>query len=130
MSKHLSTSDGIIRSGKQFAEEAIDFTDKEVKEAGQVVALLVQKYSNRSNTAKNLEALRDEALTRLAEIGILAEFDPTPCFYGKPPVLEFTGHVKDHAIYKYGLDHERKRSEVIESKKRNEDYRGQKDPYK
>jgi hypothetical protein len=87
------------------------------------------KYANKPNTADNLERLRDEVLTRLSEINILATLDPAPCFYGEPPIVEIIGKVATDPIHKVGMDHEKKRYEVLKSKERNEDYLGQKERY-
>jgi hypothetical protein len=116
-----------VTSAKEFAGFATDLTDEEVKQAIQIVNLIRVKYAGKSNTAKNLEDMRDEILTRLSDVGVVATFDPTPCFYGEPPEMEIVGKVQNDPIHKYGFDHERKRHEVLEANKRNEDYRGQKE---
>jgi hypothetical protein len=124
MSAPLPTPDSKITTGKQFAQNAADLLDRDVQ---QIVAIVVgdiqQRYAYKANTHANLEALRDEVLTRLMEIGILATFDPTPCFYGEPPEVEILGRMD---INKYGLDHEQKGYEVNTANMRGEDYLGQK----
>lgn len=113
---------------KELAKVATDLTDHDVMIVGKIVGDLMAKYSDKPNTPENLDHLRDEALTRLAEAGILATLDPAPCFYGEPPVLEILGKVGDPG-FTAEFDHERKQYEVIKSKERGEDYLGQKESY-
>lgn len=124
MSPPLPTPDGKVTTGRQFAENASELLDSDVQRIIEIVVGDVQqKYAYKANTAANLEALRDEVLTRLMEIGILASFDPTPCMYGDPPELEILGRIDDGA---YGFDHEKKGYEVNKANARDEDYLGQK----
>lgn len=116
-----------IKSGKQLAGYATDLLDSEVQQAYRIIHSIQQRYARRPNTAANLEALRDEALTRLADIGILATLDPAPCFYGEAPILEILGKVKTDPIHTVGLDHEQKGYEVRKSLTRGEDFLGQKE---
>lgn len=120
--------DGNLSNTKQLVDNAIDLTDGEIKAVGKIWGDLNLRYAKKANTAANLEAERDEALTRFAEIGLLATFDPTPAFYGKPPVVEFIGRVASDPMLKYGFDHERQAHHVIEANKRGEDFHGQKEP--
>jgi hypothetical protein len=123
----LPDNDGIVHSGKELALNAIDLTDEEVAKSVSIVYELQQKYATRAFTEANLDALRDEVLTRLAEVGVLATFDPAPCLHGEPPVVEFLGKVSgDKTFHTEGLDHERKQWEVLKAKERGEDYYGQK----
>jgi hypothetical protein len=122
--------DDRISNPAKLAQFATELTDYEVKQIGRIVGQLVMKYGRKANTPENLEALRDEALTRLAdELNILATLDPAPCFYGEPPTLEIVGKVPTDDLHKYGFDHERKQHEVLEANKRNEAFRGQKEGY-
>lgn len=124
MSHHLPTPDGKVTTGKQFAQNAADLLDTDVRRIVEiVVGDIQQRYAFKANTARNLDALRDEVLTRLMEIGILATFDPTPCLYGEPPELEIIGRLD---IGKYGFDHEQKGYEVNTANTRKEDFLGQK----
>lgn len=116
-----------VHSGKQLASIASDLTDEEIKQTIRVVNDARIKFSGRPNTPKNLEIMRDEVLTKLAEISVLAEFDPSPCFYGEPPILEITGKIKGDPIYKEGFDHERKAYEVNKAHERGEYFYGEKE---
>lgn len=127
MKSQVNLPDDKIQSTSQLAQVATDLTDEEIGRVGAIVTQVQQKYAGRPNTAKNLEELRDEILTRLAEINILATLDPSPVFYGEPPTLEIIGHVS--APNEGAFDHEKKRHEVIKAKELNEDYRGQKESY-
>jgi hypothetical protein len=112
---------------KNFALAAVDLTDREIQATLKVVEAVRLKYAGLPNTADNLEALRDEVLTRLMDINVLATLDPAPCFYGEPPELEIIGKIKGDPIEKYGFDHEQKQYEVLKSKERGEDFLGQKE---
>jgi hypothetical protein len=122
--KATSSIPGHVTSGKQLAHSAADLLDSEVKQVLEVVVNVQERYQYRSNTATNLEALRDELLTRLMDIGIIATVDPSPCLYGEPPDLEIIGSTRLDAHD--GFDHERKRAEVVTANVRKEDYLGQK----
>jgi len=113
--------------GKDFAHSAADLTDVEITRLFRVVEEVRTKYSGKPNTVKNLESFRDETLTRLMDIGILATVDPTPCFYGEPPVVEIVGKVQGDSSHKYGFDHEQKGWEVNKANERNEDWLGEKE---
>lgn len=123
-------SNDIIKSKKQFVHWSDELTDSEAVEATKIIFEVQQKYSYRKNSRENLEALRDEALTRLAEINILAELDPSPVFYGEPPILEIKGKISTDAIHKYGMDHERKGYEIKKAHARGEDFLGEKESIK
>jgi hypothetical protein len=116
-----------VTSAKDFVHKATDLQDHETKRAMQVIAEVQGRYQYKRNTPDNLDALRDEILTKLAEVGILATFDPVPMLSGEPPILEIVGKVWGDPIHKYGFDHEQKAYEVQEAEKRGEDYRGQKE---
>ena len=124
--KHRNT-DTRAHNPTDFVHKAADLQDSEAVQVVKIAHEVQVKWSGKPNTEKNLDQMRDEILTRLAEIGILAQFDPTPCFYGQPPELEILGKVSDDPIHKYGFDHEKKAYEVNEAVKRNEEYRGQKE---
>lgn len=125
----MSQKDDIIGSAEKLAQFAAELTDLEVSQVATLVGKLQRKYAGRPNNAKVLDELRDEALTKMAEIGILATVDPTPCFHGEPPIIEILGKVPGHEMHTEGFDHERKRWEVQNANKLNEAYRGQKEKY-
>lgn len=114
--------------GKGFAHAAADLTDSEISEVFKIIALVQEKYANKANTPENLEKLRDETLTRLMDVGVLATLDPAPCFYGEPPVIEVIGKIKeDKTFHTEGFDHEKKQYEVRKATERGEDWLGQKE---
>lgn len=119
--------DDKIKSPTQFVHWSDELTDDEAVEAVKVIGQVQKKYQHMRNSKENLEALRDEALYRLMEIGILAELDPAPCFYGEPPVLEIRGKVSTDPIHQHGFDHEKKQYEVRKALERGEEYLGQKE---
>lgn len=123
----LPTPDDRITTGKQFAQVATELQDTEVQAAMKMIVSVQQRYAHKRNTKENLESLRDEVLTRFMEMGILATFDPTPCFYGEPPTLEIIGKVAGDAIHHHGFDHEKKQYEVRKANTRGEDFLGQKE---
>jgi hypothetical protein len=110
--------------------KATDLTDYEVDQVAKIVFDISSRFSRKSNTVKNLEEMRDELLTRLAEENIIVEVDPAPCLYGKPPVVEIVGKVATDNIHKYGFDHEKKAYEVNEAVKRGEKFRGEKERHR
>lgn len=114
--------------GKDFAHSAADLTDSEITQVFKIVTLVRAKYSGLHNTPENLEKLRDETLTRLMEIGVLATLDPAPCFHGEPPVIEILGKIREDKIFHTeGFDHEKKQYEVRKAEERGEDWLGQKE---
>lgn len=119
--------DHLIKSGKEFAGFASELLDSEIQQAYQIITDVQSTYQYRMATPANLEALRDEALTRLAAIGILATVDPSPCYHGQPPVLEIIGKVDGDPIFTEGFDHGQKRHEVLLANKRGEDFYGQRE---
>lgn len=129
MPDHVPVPDDTIKSSKQLASVASELTDEEIKWVFEIVMMTRAKYSGRSNSSKNLEAMRDEVLTRLMERNIIAELDPAPALYGEPPVLEIIGKVTGDGYHKYGFDHEKKYYEVNKAVERKEDFLGQKERY-
>jgi hypothetical protein len=124
----MSQTDDIITSTEQLASFAQDLTDIEVKEVGKLIGKIQIKYGKMHNTPDNLDKLRDEVVTRLAEeLNILATVDPTPCFHGEPPIVEILGKVSGDSFHQYGFDHERKYWEVQQANKKGEAYLGQKE---
>lgn len=119
--------DDRIHSMKQLIHWSDELLDTESQMVGRIVGEAQLKWSNKPNSVDNLQELRQELLHALMDIGIVAEFDPTPCFYGEPPILEIRGKVKDDPIHKYGFDHEQKRWEVQRAIERNEEWLGQKE---
>lgn len=127
----MSQNDDIITSTEQLAGFAQDLTDIEVGQVGKIIASIQQKYAHMANTPENLDKLRDEVITRLAEdLDLLATLDPTPCFHGEPPIVEIIGKVSGHSIHKDGFDHERKYWEVQKANELGEAYLGQKESSK
>ena len=126
----MAQKNDVIGSAEKLAQFASELTDLEVGQVAKIVGILQQKFARRPNTPEVLDQLRDEALTRLAEIGVLATVDPTPCFHGEPPIIEILGKIPGHEIHTEGFDHERKRWEVQNANKLGEAYRGQKEKYK
>lgn len=123
-------ADDIIKSKKQFVHFNDQLTDSESIEAVQVIGEAQMKWASKHNSKENLEALRDEVLTKLMEINILAEFDVAPCFHGEPPIVEFIGKIAGDGLHKYGFDHEKKKWEIDRAHDRGEDYLGEKESLK
>lgn len=107
---NLPTNDGIVKTPKAFSGGlTLELNDEEIQKAFQIVIDIQERYKLRPATEANLEALKDEVLTRLAnDVNVLAKFDPTPLLQGEPPVVEFIGKVAGDPFNKYGLDHEKK----------------------
>lgn len=123
-------ADDIMKSEKQMVYFSDELTDSESVLAVRVIGECQQKWAMKANSKENLEYLRDEVLTRLMEMGILAEFDPAPCFYGEPPIVELRGKIAGDALHEYGFDHEKKKWEIDKAHERGEDYLGEKESLK
>lgn len=122
--------DPAVTSTKELVHLADELTDAESVRVFEIATEVQNKYAMKTNSESNLEALRDEVLTRLMEMGVLAEFDPTPCFYGESPILEIRGKISGDSIHNYGFDHEKKAWEVNKAHERGEDYLGEKESSK
>lgn len=116
-----------IKTERDFVHTASDLTDIEAQNAFKTIVQITNRYSRRANTVENLEMLRDEVLTKLAEQNILASFDPTPCFYDEPPLVTLEGKISGDYTHDYGTDHERKGWEIRKAHSRSEDYLGEKE---
>lgn len=117
-----------VSSAEELAQIATDLTDKQVQDITRIVMQAQMRYGRKLSNAKNLEEMRDEILTRLAEINVLATVDPSPVFYGEPPIVDILGEVN---VTNDGLfDHERKAAEVKRANELGEAYRGQKEKHK
>jgi hypothetical protein len=125
----MSQTDDIIKSPEQLAQFSMELTDHEVGEIAKIIGKIQRTYGQKHNTPENLDMLRDEALTRLAEIGILATVDPTPCYHNEPPIVEIIGKVPGHEMHTHGFDHEKKSWEVKKANELGEAYRGQKEKH-
>lgn len=119
--------DDRIKSTKQMVHFADELTDTESVAVVRLVVESQTKWAHKPNTKENLEHLRDEVLTKLMGMNIVAEFDPAPCFYGEPPIFEIKGKVAGDSIHKHGFDHERKKWEIDKAHDRGEDYLGEKE---
>lgn len=120
-------TDHIIKSDVDMAHMAVDLLDTEASQVFNTVVDVQLRFQHRANSVQNLDAMRDELLTRLAEIGILATVDASPCFYGEPPIVEVVGKIAGDAFHTEGLDHEKKQFEVRRATERGEEFLGQKE---
>lgn len=116
----------LINSPTQLAHFASDLQDTEAADVARIIVAASRKYSTRLATVENLDAMRDEILTRLADINILATVDVAPILNGEPPVVEIIGKVAGDDQHKYGMDHDRKKFEVQAANRRGEEFYGQK----
>jgi hypothetical protein len=73
-----------------------------------------QRYWGKSNTLENLYNLESEIRQRLEQIGFESIVDVTPCFEEKPIEVRVTKRIDQ----KHDFDHELKKHEVIESRKK------------
>lgn len=117
----------LVHSERQFAHYANDLLDSEIVAVSRLVMAVSKRFRGRPNTPENLDMLRDEIVTKLAEMNILATVDPSPCLYGEPPVVEIIGKLAFDSIHKDGFDHEQKGWEVNKAHARSEDYLGERE---
>lgn len=113
-----------------------DLYDYEIKQVAIVWKGLMDEFSKRSNTRKNLDELSKRASDEFLKIGLVVEVDTTPTLIFNPttmsygsPVINILGRVPGTHYEEEGvfvMDHERKRDEVIKSRERGEDFLGQK----
>lgn len=127
-SSPVSLPKDTVSTTEDLAKFATDLTDYKIQQVGRIVGEVNRRYGLLPNTAQNLEAHRDELLTKLADINVLATVDPSPCFYGEPPILEIIGEM--NVTNDGAFDHERKAKEVKDANARGEAYRGQKERHK
>lgn len=119
-----TVSDKITKSGIDIA----DLYDADVVRVGKVWRELMYKYGRKRATRLNLEELEKEARDEMFKIGLVATVDTSACYLGVGmPVLQIDGRVPGHEFNTHGLDHSRKRVEVLESRERGEAYLGEKD---
>jgi hypothetical protein len=123
----MPVADDRLKSRKQLVEFASELQDTEARFVAQVIVRMSEKFSNRVATVRNLEALRTETLELLAKGGILASVDVAPVLSGEPPIVEIVGHMSGTESAEYGMDHERKRSEVKKAHARGEFFLGEKE---
>ena len=128
-SVNMDVNDGMVRTPKEFSQGlTLELSDEEIAKAFAIIVEVSNKYKHKIATVETLEALRDEAVTRLAEISVLATVDVAPVLNGEPPAIEILGKVSGDPIHDHGFDHERKAFEVQRATNRGEDYYGQKGP--
>lgn len=119
--------DDRITSVTDLAHFASELQDTEVVQIAQIVARASRKYSTRAASVQNLTALRDEILTRLSEVNVLATVDVAPVLNGEPPTVEIVGKIAGDSQHTHGFDHERKQYEVRKATARGEEFLGQKE---
>lgn len=113
-----------------------DLHDDDVARMGQVWSTINAKWAHRANTRHNLEEMAKEAHDEFLKIGLIVDVNIFPCLIVDPwtqqtgqPIISVLGHVADtkNALHPTdGFDHERKRHDVLISKERGEEFRGQK----
>ncbi len=107
-----------------------DLYDKDIVVVGKIWNELMQKYSHRPNTQHNLSELAKEAEDKFYQAGFIVHVDLAPVLLGEAPRVDIVDRVAASIEHVEGLDHERKRHEVLDSKVRGEDFRGQKEKYR
>jgi hypothetical protein len=123
----MPVADDRIRDRKQLVEFASELQDTEAEKVARIVYKASIKWSRRRASVENLEAMRDEILNNLAQVGILATVDVAPILNGEPPCVEILGHISGTEQAVHGLDHERKQWEVKKAHSRGEFYLGEKE---
>ncbi|MEM3097555.1 MAG: hypothetical protein QXU32_02400 [Nitrososphaerales archaeon] len=110
-----------------------DLYDHEITKIGPIYRKLIQEFSRKPNTKKNLDELEKRAKEEFLKIGLIVEVNTAPALIIDPntmrpgfPEIVIMGRVPGSPEEKYGFDHELKRAEVLVSKERGEDFAGQK----
>ena len=117
---------------KDFTGQDVDLYDWEVAKIEQeLMPPIVRRFSRLPATEKNLEEMASRIQDAFMTLGIVAHVNTAYAYMGtgQPEVLLVT-RIPDHDDSKYGHDHERKKTEVVEAKELGEDYRGQKFKHK
>jgi hypothetical protein len=104
-----------------------DLYDHEIMAIMKIGMELEREFGRKRNTEENYDELTKRAVQALYELGFLAHVDLAPIMEGKPPILSILNRVSGSIEHTEGLDHERKRWEVLAANERGEQIRGQKD---
>lgn len=124
----LPSTDTVINDVTELSRATTQtLTDSETQKAFSIIMEVQTKYAMKLSTPENLDAYRDELLTRLMEVNVLASFDPTPLLQGGRPIVEIIGKVPSDDLHKHGFDHERMGWEVTKAGQRNEEVLGQRE---
>lgn len=104
-----------------------DLYDHEIATVDKIGRMLAHQFSRRPATVENLEELVKAAHGAFLAEGFIVEVDTAKCLIlNEPPEVMIIGKVPGHDDHKYGMDHERKRHEVLRSKQTGEKYDGHK----
>lgn len=133
----LPTSHNVVSNLTDFSNAmTLDLTDEEIKLFGELTLKIRARYIERwrlmnfdsiDHAIDELEKFRDELSTTLAErMGLLVTVDGSPILAGEPPIIEVIGKIDGTQFATYGMDHEKKETEVKLATERNEAYLGQK----
>lgn len=79
----------------------IDLMDAEVIEAGKLIQYLTDKYSQRSDSKRNIESFQKEAKEKFAEIGL--DVKVNVLVVGKPEI-EIVGRLVDFDVERQARD--------------------------
>jgi len=141
-SPELPAESGIVKTRKEFSDAlTVDLTDDEIQRALQITIPIKNKWQNRfrlkyaepnfnvDEAMKLIDQFEDEIKYELAtKLDLLVRVDSTPVLEGQPMIIEFMGALPSHSTAKYGLDHDKKTSEVRTATDRKEGYLGEKEP--
>jgi hypothetical protein len=140
-SPELPTDSGVVMSRKAFSDGlTLDLTDSEIQQALSITLPIKNKWSavfrSKLNSGqftvdqamKLVDQFEDELVSTLAErMDLIATVDASPVFEGEPLIIDFVGALPSHYTARYGMDHERKRYEVLKAKDRGEAFLGEKE---
>ena len=102
-----------------------DLYDYEIAVIDKIGRELAHKFSHRSSTVANLEELVKTAHAAFLKEGFIVEVDTAKCLIlNEPPEVMIIGKVPDHNDHHHGMDHSRKRSEVLKARETGESYLG------
>jgi len=105
-----------------------DLLDADIVRIGAVYREMNARFMRKSPTKQNLSELQSWATDAFFKIGLVAKVDVVEPLLGVgPPTVEIIGHVPGHEFHEHGLDHDRKKIEVLASRERGEKYYGEKD---
>lgn len=108
--------------------DIIDLYDEDVAVLGEIWTDMQTRFSRKANSMENLAELEKRTVDECFKAGLVVRVHTSECLMGIGPVtIEPVGRV--NALHDGFYDHERKRSEVLLSKDKGEEFLGQKEKH-
>lgn len=117
---------------EEFAGQQVDLYDYEVMKIEQeIMPEIARRFYYKASTQENLDEMTKHIVQAFFDLGLVVRVNTAEAYLGVgPPKIEIMSRVSGHSDNKYGHDHERKQSEVLDSRELGEKYRGEKFKHK